>query len=87
MQEKSKSYAPAGTGIAAEPLEYWNGWLNTTPATLQDYSVTISCGDPDSAVSALKAKIYNDCTTNIDAVEYLTATVGTSKTATVRACM
>ena len=65
MQEKSKSYAPAGTGIATESLEYWNGWLSTTPAVVQDYSVTISCGDPDSAVSALNS-CKTDTTVNID---------------------
>jgi hypothetical protein len=53
MQEKSKSWSPAETGIATEPLDYWNGLLTTTPATIQDYSITISCGDADSAVSAL----------------------------------
>ena len=55
MQEKSKSWSPAETGIATEPLDYWNGLLSTTPAVVQDYSVTISCGDADSAVSALSA--------------------------------
>jgi hypothetical protein len=56
MQEKSKSWSPAETGIATAPIQgidYWNGLLSTTPATIQDYSVTISCGDADSAVSAL----------------------------------
>lgn len=58
MQEKSKSYAPAGTGIATAPIEgidYWNELLSTTPATVQDYTVTISCGDADSAVSVLSS--------------------------------
>jgi hypothetical protein len=56
MQEKSKSWSPAETGIATAPIQgidYWNGLLTTTPATVQDYSITISCGDADSAVSAL----------------------------------
>jgi hypothetical protein len=51
MQEKSKSWSPAETGIATEPLDYWNGLLSTTPAVVYDYGVTISCGDADSAVS------------------------------------
>ena len=58
MQEKSKSYVPADTGIATAPIQgidYWNGLLTTTPATIQDYSVTISCGDADSAVSVLSS--------------------------------
>ena len=58
MQEKSKSFA-------TEPLEYWNGWFSTTPAVIQDYSVTISCGDPDSAVSALNS-CKTDTAVNID---------------------
>lgn len=58
MQEKSKSWSPAETGIATVPIQgidYWNGLLTTTPATVQDYTVTISCGDADSAVSALSS--------------------------------
>lgn len=51
MQEKSKSWSPAETGIATEPLDYWNGLLSTTPAVVYDYGVTISCGDADSVVS------------------------------------
>jgi hypothetical protein len=58
MQEKSKSWSPAETGIATAPIQgidYWTEWLSTTPATIQDYSVTISCGEADSAVSALSS--------------------------------
>ena len=55
MQEKAKSWSPAETAIATEPLDYWNGLLSTTPATVQDYTVTISCGETDSAVSALSS--------------------------------
>lgn len=55
MQEKSKSWSPAETGITNEPLDYWNGLLSTTPAVVQDYSVTISCGDAESAVSAVSS--------------------------------
>jgi hypothetical protein len=51
MQEKSKSWSPAETGIATEPLDYWNGLLTTTPAGVYDYGITISCGDSDSALS------------------------------------
>jgi hypothetical protein len=64
--------------------------ITTTPATVQDYTISISCGDSDSAVSALKSNVYNDYTTSIDGlqgvVEYLTAAVASSNTATVRAC-
>lgn len=58
MQEKSKSWSPAETGIATVPVQgvdYWDELLRTTPATVQDYTVTISCGDADSAVSALSS--------------------------------
>lgn len=70
MQEKSKSWSPADSAIATAPLQgvdYWNEWLKTTPAVVQDYSVTISCGDADSAVSALSSS--NAATTvTIDAL-------------------
>lgn len=55
MQEKSKSWSPAETAIATESLDYWNKLLSTTPATVQDYTITISCGEADSAVSALSS--------------------------------
>lgn len=55
MQEKSKSYVPADSGIATAPLDYWNGLLTTTPATIQDYAVKITCGDADSTISALSS--------------------------------
>lgn len=93
MQEKSKSWSPADSGIATEPIEgidYWTNVLSTTPLTIQDYTTQITCGDSDSAVSALKSNVYNDYTTSIDGlqgvVEYLTADVASSNTATVRAC-
>lgn len=88
MQEKSKSWSPAETAIATEKLDmdYWT----IAPATIQDYSVTISCGDSDSAVSALKTKVYNDYAANIDGLqnvlEYLTTAVASSNTATLKAC-
>lgn len=70
MQEKSKNWSPAETAIATAPIQgidYWNELLKTTPATVQDYTVTISCGDADSAVSALSSN--NAATTvTIDAL-------------------
>lgn len=54
MQEKSKSWSPADSAIATVPIQgvdYCDGRLTTTPATVQDYSITISCGDADSALS------------------------------------
>ena len=86
MQEKSKSWSPAETGIATEKLDmdYWNEWLNTT----QDYyAVKISCGDSDSAVSGLT--LDKASTTTIDNlqswVESVTAAVASSNTATLKA--
>ena len=91
MQEKSKSWSRAETAIATDKLDmdYWNGLLYTTPATATDYTVKISCGDADSAISALESKVYNDYSKSIDAlqgvVEYLTTAVATGKTAAVNA--
>lgn len=87
MQEKSKSWSPTETGIATEQLDmdYWN----TTPATIQDYTTLISCGDADSAISTLESKVYNNYSTSIDAlqgvVEYLTSSVAAGKTVVVNA--
>ena len=93
MLEKSKSWCPADSAIATAPVEgidYWNGLLTTTPATVQDYTTRITCGDSDSAISALESKVYNNYTTSIDGlqsvVEYLTTAVANSNTATLRAC-
>ena len=93
MQEKSKSWSPAETAIATAPIQgvdYWSELLNVTPATIEDYTTKITCGDADSAVSALDARVYNNATTSIDAlqgiVEYLTSAVADGKTAAVRAC-
>lgn len=89
MQEKSKSWSPAETGIATEKLDmdYWNGLLTTTPATIQDYTTLISCGDADSAISGLTVDKVS--TTTIDAlqnwVESVTAAVASSNTATLKA--
>lgn len=75
MQEKSKSFA-------TEPLDYWNGWLSTTPAVIQDYNVTISCGDSDSAVSALNSSIVN-----IDnLVNKISDTLATSSVTEIHSC-
>lgn len=93
MQEKSKSWSPAEVGIATEQLDmdYWNSLITTTPATIQDYTVTINCGDPDSAVSGLTLdKSCTNATVTIDAlqnaIERMTAAVTSSNTATLRAC-
>ena len=90
MQEKSKSWSPAETAIATEQLDmdYWNSLLTKTPATIQDYTISISCGDSDSAVSGLT--LNKASTTTIDNlqswVESVTAAVASSSTATLRAC-
>ena len=93
MQEKSKSWSPADSAIATEQLDmdYWNGLLTTTPATIEDYTTRITCGEPDSAVSGLtldKACTNTTMTINTlqDALERMTAAVASSNTATLRAC-
>lgn len=92
MQEKSKSWSSADSAIAADKvdMDYWNGLLTTTPATFEDYTTRITCGDADSAISALDTRVYNNATTSVDAlqgiVEYLTSAVADGQTAAVRAC-
>jgi hypothetical protein len=87
MQEKSKSWSPADSAIATAPVEgidYWNELLSRT----QDYTLSISCGDSDSAISL--DKTCTNATTTIDAlqswVESVTAAVASSNTATLKAC-
>ena len=94
MLEKSKSWCPADSGIATAPVEgidYWNELLNITPATIQDYTTRITCGDADSAISGLTLhNIGSNATTTIDNLqswlESATAAVASSNTATLRAC-
>ena len=93
MQEKAKSWSPAETGIATEKLDmdYWNGLLTTTPATVQDYTISISCGGAESAISGLTLdKVCSNSTVTIDAlqgaIDYVTAAVASSNTATLRVC-
>ena len=89
MQETTPAYVTAKT--AADRV-YDYGYLGTLTGSpvAEPYTITISCGEADSAISALESKVYNDYTTSIDglqsAVEYLTAAVASSNTATVRAC-
>lgn len=88
MREADPGYAT----VTVNDYEYnpYDYTLTTKGSPDPGYSITISCGDPDSAVSALNTKVYNDCTTSIDAlqgvVEYLTAAVANSNTATLKAC-
>ena len=93
MQEKAKSWSPADSAIAGTPIQdidYWNGLLSTTPAVVQDYGITISCGEADSAISGLVCKDGVSTTTTINNLqnwlESVTATVSSSNTATLRAC-
>lgn len=88
MQETTPAYATKTAADRVYDYDYL-GTLTGNPV-VEPYTITISCGDADSAVSALESKVYNDYTTSIDGlqstVEYLTATVATGKTAAVRAC-
>lgn len=61
---------PGYTTVTVNDYEYnpYNYTLTTKGTPDPGYSITISCGDADSAVSALDAKVYNDCTTSIDGV-------------------
>lgn len=89
MREKAKSWSPADSAIATEQLDmsYWNSLLTTTPATVQDYTISI-CGGADSAVDGL---VCNSTATTAtldslqDMIESLTQAVVASNTATVKA--
>lgn len=87
MREADSIYEP----ITVQEYDYnpYDYTLTTKGQPDPGYSITISCGDADSAISATNTKVYNDYTTSIDnlqsAVEYLTAAVATGKTAAVRA--
>ena len=80
------SYATATTEYEWNPYDYT---LTTKGTPVEPYSVTISCDDADSAISALESKAYSNYSTSIDAlqgvVEYLTGAVATSKTEAVNA--
>ena len=75
--------------IATATTEYeWNPYdytLTTKGCPVEPYSVTISCGDSDSAISELTT----NATTTIDALqealERMTAAVASSNTATLKA--
>lgn len=88
MQETTPLYATKTAADRVYDYDYL-GTLTGNPVS-EPYTITISCGEADSAISALESKVYNDYTTSIDglqsAVEYLTAAVATGKTAAVRAC-
>lgn len=83
-----KETTPASAADRVYDYDYL-GTLTGSPVAT-DYTITISCGEADSAISALESKVYNDYTTSTDglqsAVEYLTAAVATSKTVDVRSC-
>jgi hypothetical protein len=90
MQEKSKSWSPAGTDIATVPVEGIDYWT-LAPTIIEDYTMKITCGDADSAVSGLtlnKACTNTTMTINTlqEALESVTAAVASSNTATLRAC-
>lgn len=88
MREADSIYEP----ITVQEYDYnpYDYTLTTRGQPDPGYSITISCGDADSAISATNTKVYNDYTTSIDnlqsAVEYLTAAVINSNTATLKAC-
>lgn len=88
MREADPIYEP----VIINNYEYnpYDYTLTTKGQPDPGYSITISCGDADSAISALESKVYNDYTTSIDGlqsvVEYLTTAVANSNTAALKAC-
>ena len=83
---------PGYSTVTVNDYEYnpYDYTLTTKGTPDPGYSITISCGDSDSAVSTLESKVYNDYSTSIDGlqnvIEYLTATVASGKTASAKAC-
>ena len=89
MQESTPAYAAKPAADRVYDYDYL-GTLTGSPVAT-DYTVTISCGEPDSAVSGLTLnKVNTDTKTTIDAlqgwVESVTAAVSSSNTATLRSC-
>ena len=84
---------PGYSTVTVNDYEYnpYDYTLTTKGTPDPGYSITISCGDPDSAVSGLTLdKACTNATTTIDAlqgvIEQITAAVASSNTATLRAC-
>ena len=83
---------PGYSTVTVNDYEYnpYDYTLTTKGTPDPGYSITISCGDSDSAISALESKVYNDYSTSIDGlqniVEYLTTAVASGKTAFAKAC-
>lgn len=80
------SYATATTEYEYNPYDYT---LTTKGCPITPYSVTISCGDADSAISGLVCNngVSTTTTTTLqDMIENLTQAVVSSNTATLRAC-
>lgn len=83
---------PGYSTVTVNDYEYnpYDYTLTTKGTPDPGYSITISCGEADSAVSTLESKVYNDYSTSIDGlqnvIEYLTATVASGKTASAKAC-
>lgn len=89
MQETTPAYAAKPAADRVYDYDYL-GTLTGSPVAT-DYTITISCGEPDSAVSGLTLnKVNTDTKTTIDAlqgwVESVTAAVSSSNTATLRSC-
>lgn len=88
MREADPIYEP----VKVQEYEYnpYDYTLTTKDTPDPGYSITISCGEADTAISGMESKVYNDYATSIDGlqsvVEYLTAAVASSNTATLRAC-
>lgn len=81
---------PGYSTVTVNDYEYnpYDYTLTTKGTPDPGYSITISCGDSDSAISGLT--LNKACTTTVnslqEALEHMTAAVASSNTATLRAC-
>lgn len=85
---------PGYSTVTVNDYEYnpYDYTLTTKGTPDPGYSITISCGEPDSAVSGITAdKVCSNSTTTIDVlqgwVESVTAALANSNTATLKAHM
>ena len=80
MQETTPVYATKTAADGVYDYDYL-GTLTGSPVA-EPYTITISCGDADSAVSAVSAKVCSNATTSVDyAISKLTDALVTGSVA------
>ena len=80
MQETTPAYATKTAADRVYDYDYL-GTLTGSPVA-EPYTITISCGDADSAVTAVSAKVCSNATTSVDyAISKLTDALVTGSVA------